>query len=121
MSINNVTSVRSDIAEMLAKMRDISTKSKIFDEKSNVNPLNFEGKVNGFDNTLSLVKNAFDTVNNVQAQSEQIKTAYLSGDTSVSMAQVVMASQKSKLAFEGLITVRNKLLDAYKEIMNMGV
>jgi len=61
------------------------------------------------------------SVNQVQVQSESLKNAYISGDTTVSMSQVIVASQKSKLAFEGLMAVRNKILDAYKEIMNMPV
>ena len=54
-------------------------------------------------------------------QTEKLKNAYVAGDSSVSMAQVILSSQKSKLAFEGLVTVRNKILEAYKDIMNMPV
>ena len=74
-----------------------------------------------FDDVMSVAKSAFTEVNHLQAQSEKVRDAYISGDSSVSMSQVVMASEKSKLAFEGLVTVRNKILEAYKEIMNMPV
>ena len=50
-----------------------------------------------------------------------LKNKYISGDANVSLSQVVVASEKSKLAFEGLIVVRNKCLESYKEIMNMPV
>jgi flagellar hook-basal body complex protein FliE len=50
-----------------------------------------------------------------------LKQSYMTGDSNVSISQVMMSTMKSKLAFEGLLVVRNKLLDAYKEIMNMPV
>ncbi|HEX4937182.1 MAG TPA: flagellar hook-basal body complex protein FliE, partial [Candidatus Kapabacteria bacterium] len=35
--------------------------------------------------------------------------------------RVMVASQKSSLAFQAVVQVRNKLVDSYKEIMNMPV
>jgi flagellar hook-basal body complex protein FliE len=43
------------------------------------------------------------------------------GDRSVSLAEVMIASQKSSVAFEATVQVRNKLVESYKEIMNMPV
>jgi flagellar hook-basal body complex protein FliE len=116
MAIGNVSGVRADITEMLQKIREVSNKSKVFSQDS-VAPTGTKS----FDNVLSLAKNAISNVNNTQIENEKIKTAYITGEKNVSLSQVIVSSQKSKLAFEGLITVRNKLLDAYKEIMNMPV
>jgi flagellar hook-basal body complex protein FliE len=117
MSINNVSGVRNDISEMLSKIREVSHKSKVFagNETHDV-----QGP-KSFTDVMSAAKDVFTNVNNVQMQGEKVRDAYISGDSSISMSQVVMASQKSKLAFEGLVTVRNKILEAYKEIMNMPV
>jgi flagellar hook-basal body complex protein FliE len=117
MSINNVSGVRSDITEMLSKIREVSNKSKVF--AGNETP-GVEGP-KSFTDVMSAAKNVFSQVNQVQVQSEKVRDAYIAGDSTISMSQVVMASQKSKLAFEGLVTVRNKILEAYKEIMNMPV
>lgn len=115
MPINNVQGVRGDISEMLSKLREISQKSSIFNEKA-------EASAPGsFNDVMSVVKNAVGNVNQTQVASEQTKNSYIVGDPNVSMAQVVLAGEKSKLAFEGLVTVRNKILEAYKEIMNMTV
>lgn len=114
MSINHVNNVRADITEMLSKMREISTKTTVFTQPSSESS-------NSFSSLLSVAKQGISEVNQVHHQSEKIKDSYLSGDSNVSMSQVIIASQKSKLAFEGLMTVRNKLLDAYKEIMSMPV
>lgn len=118
MSISSVPAVRSDINDMLAKIRDVSTKNNVFSLDKSPSPI---GENSAFKDTLSIAKTAFDKVNTMQAQSDTIKDSFVMGDRNVSMSQVVMASQKSKLAFEGLITVRNKLLEAYKEVMNMQV
>ena len=125
MSINNVAGVRSDINEMLSKMRELSNKSRVFsgensDSTNQILQVGHSTEAN-FDHVLSMAKNSLSIVSDAQMQSETLKNSYISGDSNVSMAQVVLASQKSKLAFEGLVTVRNKLLEAYKEIMNMPV
>ena len=115
MEISHVPGVRNDISEMLSKIREVSNKSKVFSDSGQV------GATHSFDSVLSVAKNALTNVNEVQVQADKLKESYIAGDTSVSMSQVIIASQKSKLAFEGLVTVRNKILDAYKEIMNMPV
>lgn len=114
MTINNVSGVRSDITEMLAKIREVSNKTKVFSEGNQVSPKSFE-------QVLSVAKGAMTNVSHLQSETEQLKNAFISGDPNISLSQVVVASQKSKLAFEGLMTVRNKILEAYKEIMNMQV
>ena len=116
MSITGVEGVRSDITEMLTKLRDVTSKSKVFSEMS---PSLSAPKT--FEDVLSVAKNAFSSVNQMQAETDQLKNSYITGDNNVSMSQVVVQTEKSKLAFEGLITVRNKLLEAYKEVMNMPV
>jgi flagellar hook-basal body complex protein FliE len=43
------------------------------------------------------------------------------GDPNVSLSEVMIASQKSSLAFSAMVEVRNKFLEAYKEVMSMPV
>jgi len=43
------------------------------------------------------------------------------GDRSVSISDAMIASQKSSVAFAATVEVRNKFVEAYKEIMNMPV
>ena len=109
MDINNVSGVRSDISEILNKIREVSNKSTVFSESSKVK------ESTGFEEIMSLAKNSVGQVNHLQTEAESIKTAYVSGDSNVSMSQVVVASQKSKLAFEGLLAVRNKYLRHIKK------
>lgn len=39
----------------------------------------------------------------------------------VSLSDVMIARNKASVAFDATIQVRNKLVDAYKELMNMPV
>ena len=50
-----------------------------------------------------------------------MKTAFEIGDDSVSMPEVMVAVQKASISFEAVTQVRNRLLSAYQEIMNMQV
>jgi len=68
-----------------------------------------------------LLSDALNTVNDLQANAKQKVTAVEMGDRNVSLADAMIASQKSSVAFEATVQVRNKLVEAYKEIMNMPV
>ncbi len=115
MSINNVGSVQANISEILDKIRDISSKTKAFGSQAT------QITSEDFSKVYNTAKSTVDNVNSLVNDSDKIRDSYLSGDKNVSLSQVVVSTEKSKLAFEGLITVRNKCLEAYREIMNMPV
>jgi len=69
----------------------------------------------------SLLKDALGSVNEVQQEAGSMKKAFELGDSSVSLSQTMITSQKAGLAFDATMQVRNKLLEAYKEIMSMPV
>lgn len=67
------------------------------------------------------LQKALNSVNEVQKQSSSLQTAFERGDPSVSLADVMVASQKSTIAFQATTQVRNRLVSAYQEIMNMPI
>ncbi|GHG69457.1 flagellar hook-basal body complex protein FliE [Alishewanella longhuensis] len=69
----------------------------------------------------TLFKNALGSVNDMQQHASSLRNAVELGDPKVSLAQAMIASQKSSLAFEATVQVRNKVVEAYKEIMSMPV
>jgi len=69
----------------------------------------------------SLLKQAIDNVNGLQDNSNKLATAVEMGDPNVSLAQAMIAGQKSSIAFEATVQIRNKLVEAYKEVMSMPV
>ncbi len=66
------------------------------------------------------IKNAVNEVNNSQQVAKSMKAAYERGED-IPLTDVVMSIQKSSLSFEATLQVRNKVLKAYEEIMNMPV
>jgi flagellar hook-basal body complex protein FliE len=87
---------------------------------------NLTGDINAVKNTSQvdfsgMLKNAIDGVNAIGKNAGALKTAVDMGDRNVSMAEAMIASQKAGVAFEATVQVRNKLLEAYKEIMSMPV
>lgn len=84
-------------------------------------------KLENKDNSSSKVdfsdalKNALNQVNQVQLASEKLGKNFAMGDDSVSLSDVMIAGQKANISFQATVQVRNKLVSAYNDIMNMQV
>jgi len=68
-----------------------------------------------------MLSQALDNVNGLQQESRNMQTRFDMGDPDLSLADVMIMKEKSGIAFEATVQVRNKLLEAYKSIMNMPV
>ena len=68
-----------------------------------------------------LLQESVNKVNEIQQTAGNLATAFEAEDPNVDLAQVMIAVEKSGLAFQALTQVRNKLISAYQEIMNMPV
>ena len=69
----------------------------------------------------SMLKNTLDAVNEAQKTSRDMKIGFETGSGDASLAEVMIASQKANLSFRAVTEVRNKLISAYQDIMNMPV
>ncbi|HVL75522.1 MAG TPA: flagellar hook-basal body complex protein FliE [Noviherbaspirillum sp.] len=67
------------------------------------------------------LKNSLDQVNSAQRSSEALTQRFAMGDDSVSLSDVMINSQKASISFHATVQVRNKLVSAYQDIMNMSV
>jgi flagellar hook-basal body complex protein FliE len=72
-------------------------------------------------NFADLLSNAIGTVNDMQLESKDMAMSFEMGNKNLSLADVMVAKEKAGLAFEATIQVRNKVLEAYKQIMSMPV
>jgi flagellar hook-basal body complex protein FliE len=63
---------------------------------------------------------ALGEVNRAQLKSRDMQDAFDRGED-IPLTDVVIGMQKSSLAFEATLQVRNKVLKAYEQIMNMPV
>ncbi len=69
----------------------------------------------------NLLKSSIDQVAGMQNQATALAGAYEAGDKSVDLTKVMLEVQKAGLAFRAMTEVRNKLVDAYTQVMNMSV
>jgi flagellar hook-basal body complex protein FliE len=67
-----------------------------------------------------LMQQAINQVNETQMQASSLTQAFELGEN-VDLSQVMIAVNKSRVSFEALTQVRNKLLSAYQDVMNMSV
>lgn len=68
-----------------------------------------------------ILKQSVEKVNETQMDSKKLSDAFQSGDPNVQVSEVMVAMQKSNVSFQAMLQVRNKLVNAYQEIMNMQV
>ncbi|MCG7499155.1 flagellar hook-basal body complex protein FliE [Vibrio sp. Of7-15] len=73
------------------------------------------------ENFGAIFQQAVNNVNGLQSASSDLATRFDRGDENVSLSDVMIARNKASVAFEATIQVRNKLVDAYKELMSMPV
>lgn len=67
------------------------------------------------------LKAQLDNVSKAQDQAEDMGKKFASGDDSVSLSDTMIAMQKASITFQATVQVRNKLVSAYHDIMNMQV
>jgi len=68
-----------------------------------------------------LLKTAVDQVNTVQQTANQLSQEFVRGNQDVELHDVMISLQKANVSFQSMIQVRNRLVSAYQEIMNMQV
>jgi flagellar hook-basal body complex protein FliE len=104
----------SDIAinQVLAQMRAMQALA---------NPQATPEAVQGQGNFSNLMQDSIKEVNAAMQESRAMTTRFEMGDPSVSLAEVMVNSQKAGLQFQAVAEIRNRVLSAYKEVMNMPV
>ena len=119
---------RMDINRVLAEMRSIKAQTQSPQlaalDKATESPLSPKDGVRSVREPSSfgqLMNQAVNNVNDLQKTSAQLATAYEQGQSGVDITDVMIASQKASVSFQGMVQVRNKLIDAYRDVMNMPV
>ena len=113
--IDKVTS-QANISSMLQTLRAYQTDASNGIDAPTVDKEKSTPKV-GFGD---MIRQTIENVNSNQKQAKELSSAYERGEP-VPLTDVVMAMQKSSLSFEATLQVRNKVLKAYEDILNMPV
>ncbi|MEW6100077.1 MAG: flagellar hook-basal body complex protein FliE [Pseudomonadota bacterium] len=72
----------------------------------------------GFSQALT---QALKSVSQAQAQAAQMQRQVQLDDPTVSLEETMVAMQKAQIGFQAAVHVRNRLVQAYSDIMNMNV
>lgn len=66
-------------------------------------------------------KTALQSVSAAQNQSSELQTQFQLGNPSVSLEATMLSMQKSQIGFQAALHVRNRMMQAYTDVMNMQV
>jgi len=77
-------------------------------------PVGGAGLADSFKNTLKSVSQA-------QNEASRLQTQVQLGNPSVSLEETMVAMQKAQIGFQATLHVRNRLVQAYTDVMNMSV
>ncbi len=102
------------ISQILQQMRSMAAMSE-------ARPAVEMGKDVSKPDFSQMLKHSVDAVNKTQHTAAAMSTAFDAGDPQVNLSQVMIAIQKANVSFQAMTEVRNNLVSAYKEIMNMQV
>ena len=67
----------------------------------------------------SLLRSGLDQVNQAEQRATSLANRFERGEQGVDLAQVMLETNKANLSFRAATEVRNRLVSAYQDIMNM--
>ena len=105
----------SQMLQNLDVMKAASSNNNNRNTNSNSNGNSAGGNFSG------IIKSAIDNVNQTSKMATKMTAAVEAGDRSVNVVDTMIALQKARIQSQALMQVRNKVLSAYKDIMNMPV
>ncbi len=69
----------------------------------------------------TVLRNSIDQVNATQKQAETLSANFAAGEGTANLHDVMIALQKANVSFQEMVQVRNKLVSAYQDVMNIQV
>ncbi|MDF7759612.1 flagellar hook-basal body complex protein FliE [Kosakonia cowanii] len=111
MSMNTLGGVLDQIQSQARQVSDISA----------LNPFSATRKTENNSQFSNILLNSINNISGMQTSAKQQSQAYLSGAEGIGLNDVMVSIQKSSIALNLGVQVRNKLVSAYQEIMSMPV
>ena len=69
----------------------------------------------------ALLRESLNQVNSLQQSAAEMSTALEQGQPGLDISRVMVEAQKATLAFRAMTEVRNRLVSAYQDVMNMAI
>jgi flagellar hook-basal body complex protein FliE len=102
-----------EIDRVLAQIRTLSTQVR----PNASQPAATEGSKSS--DFATLMRQGIDQVNQSQQRATELADAFSRGTPGVELPQVMVQMEKATVSFKALAEVRNRLISAYQDIMNM--
>ena len=117
---------RMDVNRVLLEMRSLKAQTQAFSPLQGTDVKSANGRsplapVNETPSFSQIMEQGINQVNSLQKASGAMATAFEQGQSGVNITDVMIASQKSSVAFQSMLQVRNRLVESYRDIMNMPV
>lgn len=106
----------SAMQDALAQMQSMASQASMTPEKGQQ-----VSTVVGDTGFADELQSSIERINELKQASKSQERAFQAGDPDVALNDVMIDKQKASVAFEMGVQVRNRLVTAYKDIMNMQV
>jgi flagellar hook-basal body complex protein FliE len=103
-----------EIDRVLAQIRALSSQTH-----AGAAPAAHNGATPGVSEFANILRQGIDQVNQTQQHAGALADAFERGTPGVELPQVMLELQKASVSFRALNEVRNRLISAYQEIMNI--
>ncbi|HZY33959.1 MAG TPA: flagellar hook-basal body complex protein FliE [Rhodanobacter sp.] len=104
-----------DVNNLLSQMRQMT--AQVRPPEAALKPVAVVGQADFSD----VLKQSLSAVGRNQMEAGRMAASFERGDPGADLGRTMIAVQKADLSLRTVVEVRNKLVDAYKEIMNMPV
>ena len=102
-----------EINQVLAQIRSLSAQTKVGTSPAT------QTQQTGPSQFANILRQGLDAVNQSQETASQLTDSFARGTPGVELPQVMLAAAKANVSFHALNEVRNRLVSAYQDIMNM--
>jgi flagellar hook-basal body complex protein FliE len=102
-----------EINQVLAQIRSLSAQTKVGTSPAT------QTQQTGPSEFANIMRQGLDAVNQNQMKADELSDAFARGTPGVELPQVMLAGAKANISFHALNEVRNRLVSAYQDIMNM--
>ncbi len=104
-----------DVSQVLSQIRALQTQASNRPSA----PLAAETGSEAASGFGALLKSSIDSVSGNQNKASELQRKFELGDPNTDLASVMLATSKSQVSFKAMVEVRNRLVSAYQDVMNM--
>jgi flagellar hook-basal body complex protein FliE len=122
-----VTAIDSGrIEAMMAQLKAAAQKHSAGTIEGGIGNVGLPGAINQPSGTgkvsfADALKSSLNQVNKAQSEADTLGQRFSMGDDKVNLSDVMISMQKASISFQATVQVRNKVIAAYNDIMNMQI